>query len=151
MGKFTQAVEETAKFDGEEIKYTMRRMQNKHMLRLSPGFSTQAGDANIVLRTARLVEESKEVLKECISNVSGYKDAAGAAVPFEVMLEESYFLPLLDAMLGRLWQISVMTEVDAKKSAAIPPASSSGENPATNALLESLPDGGTTPSPVAST
>lgn len=125
MGHFTQAVEETAKFDGEEVRYTLRRMQNKHMLKLSPGFSQQAGDANIVLRTARLVEESKDVLKECVSNVSGYKDAGGNIVTFETMLEESYFLPLLDAMLGRLWQVSVMTEVDAKKSAVTQPDSSS--------------------------
>ena len=130
MGHFTQAVEETAKFDGEEVRYTLRRMQNKHMLKLSPGFSQQATDANIVLRTARLVEESKDVLKECVSNVSGYKDNAGNIVTFETMLEESYFLPLLDAMLGRLWQVSVMQEVDAKKSAATPPVSSSVESAA---------------------
>ena len=137
MGHFTQAVEETAKFDGEEVRYTLRRMQNKHMLRLSPGFSTQAGDANIVLRTARLVEESKDVLKECVSNVSGYKDSAGNIVTFETMLEESYFLPLLDAMLGRLWQVSVMTEVDAKKSVVTPPASSSEESAAPTPLQAS--------------
>lgn len=137
MGRFTQSVEATAKFDGEEVRYTLRRMQNKNMLKLSPGFSQQAGDANIVLRTARLVEESKDVLRECVSNVSGYKDNAGNPVAFETMLEESYFLPLLDAMLGRLWQVSIMMEVDAKKSDVPPPDASLVESPSSTSSAAS--------------
>jgi hypothetical protein len=137
MGRFTQAVNETATFDGESVSYTLRRMQNKHMLKLSPIFSDVKPGEKLIFRTARMIEEAQDVLKECISNVAGYRDAEGHPVSFETMLSESYFLPLLDEMVGKLWQISVMTEVDAKKSAATPPASSSEENQAATPLPES--------------
>jgi hypothetical protein len=130
MGRFTQTVDKVAKFDGEEVHYTLRRMQNKHMLKLAPLFSDPVQREQLLFRTARMVEEAQDVLKECVAGVFGYSDSTGKPTPFDVMLSESYFLPLLDEMVGELWKVSVMTEVDAKKSAATPPASSSAASPA---------------------
>lgn len=125
MGHFTQAVEETIVFDGDEVKLTLRRMQNKHMLKFAPEFKTMPGE-NILARTARLVDASRDILKECITNLRGLKDSDGNAITLDVAMEEAYFLPLFDAVLGRLLAVSVMQEVDAKKSGALPPAVSSG-------------------------
>lgn len=135
MSKFTQAVEEKALFDGDEVCFTMRRMQNKHMLKLAPTATATPGE-NRVARTARLVDEAKDVLRECVSNFRGLKDAEGKEVPFETVLEEGYFLALLDGMLGRLWEISILKEVDAKKSEGTPPAASSEGS----AIPEPLPE-----------
>lgn len=127
MSKFTQSVESTIKFDGDEVSFTLRRMQNKHMLKLAPT-AVSLPDENRVARTVRLVDEAKEVLKECVTNFRGLKDSQGRDIPFDTVLEESYFLALLDGMLGRLWDISILKEVDAKKSSETPPDASSGDN-----------------------
>lgn len=127
MGKFTQKVPGTQEFDGETVRYTLRRMTNQQLMSLAPSFGSE--DANIVFRTARLVKEAREVLQACVSDVSGYRDSDGTAVTFETMLEEAYFLPLIDKMLGHLWRVSVVSEDEAKKSAAPPLAASSGETP----------------------
>ncbi len=127
MGKFTQKVQGTQEFDGEVVSYMLRRMTNQQLMALAPSFSKT--DANIVFRTARLVEEAKDVLQDCVSDVAGYRDAAGAPVSFATMIEEGYFLPLIDKILGHLWQVSVVSEDEAKKSAAPPLAASSGETP----------------------
>jgi hypothetical protein len=121
MGRFTQAVNETTVFDGDTITYKLRRLQNKHMVKLSPVLSAVGTEA-VLLRTARLADESKDVLLECVSEFKGAKDSDGNALTFEDVLGEAYFLMLIDSILGRLLQVSVMTEVDAKKSDATPPA-----------------------------
>lgn len=124
MGRFTQAVDETVTFDGEQVSFTMRRMQNKHMLKIAPMLAANPGE-NALARTARLVEASKETLAECVSNFRGLTDSAGNPVTLATAMEEAYFLPLLDTVLGRLLQVSVMQEIEAKKSNAQPPAASS--------------------------
>lgn len=131
MGHFTQAVEERITFDGDELVLTLRRMQNKHLLHIAPhlaGGNAPGTNAGLLLRSAALVDASKEMLRECVVGFQGLKDKAGNSMAFSDILEEAYFLPLLDQVLGRLLQISVMTEVDAKKSAAPPPAASLGAN-----------------------
>jgi hypothetical protein len=127
MGHFTQSLQKTIPFDGEEVRFTMRRMQNKHMLILAPILAADPGE-NRLARTARLVDAAKGILAECITDWQGPKDATGAPVPLATAQEESYFLPLMDAVLGELLKDSVMKEADAKKSDATPPAASSAEN-----------------------
>ena len=126
MSRYTQAVEEKTSFDGDEVTYTLRRMKNKHMLIVAPAISIQ--DGNLLARTSRLSDASKSVVLECVSNLNGLKDSAGGAIPIEIVLEEAYFLPLVDEILGKLIKISVLQEDDAKKSIAPPPVPSSGES-----------------------
>ena len=145
MGRFTQAVDETTTFDGDTVSFTLRRLQNKHMLALAPALGALPGE-NALARTARLVQVADGVIKECVTNWQGPKDATGRALSLDEVLAESYFLPLLDEVLGRLLKVSVMQEVDAKKLPATPPAVSSGASVETSPSLESLPGGGTAPS-----
>lgn len=145
MGRFTQAVDEKVEFDGDTVSFTLRRLQNKHMLVLAPVLAALPGE-NALARTARLVQAADGILKECITNWQGPKDAGGKALSLDEVLTESYFLPLLDEVLGRLLKVSVMQEVDAKKSPATPPVVLSGVNAETKPLPESLPGGGTAPS-----
>ena len=144
MGRFTQAVDEIVTFDGDTVSFTLRRLQNKHMLVLAPVLAALPGE-NALARTARLVQAAEGILRECVTNWQGPKDASGKALTFDEVLAESYFLSLLDEVLGRLLKVSVMQEVDAKKSPAIPPAASSGGNAEPSASPESLPGGGTAP------
>lgn len=145
MGRFTQAVDETVTFDGDTVSFTLRRLQNKHMLVLAPVLAALPGE-NALARTARLVHAAEGTLRECITNWQGPKDASGKVLTLDEVLAESYFLQLLDEVLGRLLKVSVMQEVDAKKSPAIPPAVSSGANAETKPSPESLLGGGTAPS-----
>ena len=136
MGRFTQAVEEKVMFDGDEVCFTLRRLQNKHMLVLAPVLAALPGE-NTLARTARLVQAAEGILRECITNWRGPKDASGKAMTFDEVLAESYFLALMDEVLGRLLRVSVMQEVDAKKSAVTPPDASSGGTPEPTLLPES--------------
>lgn len=136
MSRFTQAVDEKFEFDGDEVCFTMRRMQNKHMLKLAPTAIGMPSE-NRIARTARLIDEAKDILRECVTNFHGLKDADGKEISFEMVLEESYFLALLDGMLGRLWEISILKEVDAKKSEGTPPAVLSAESVSPEMLPES--------------
>lgn len=144
MGRFTQAVEETVEFDGDKVSFTLRRLQNKHMLVLAPVLAALPGE-NALARTARLVQAAEGILRECVTNWQGPKDSTGKALTFDEVLAESYFLGLTDEVLGRLLKVSVMQEVDAKKSLETPPAASSGESVQMMPSLASLPGGGTTP------
>lgn len=125
MGRFTQAVDEKVEFDGDTVSFTLRRLQNKHMLVLAPVLAALPGE-NALARTARLVQAAEGILRECITNWQGPKDSGGKALTFDEVLAESYFLALMDEVLGRLLKVSVMQEVDAKKSLEIPPAALSG-------------------------
>ena len=136
MGRFTPAVDETVTFDGDTVSFTLRRLQNKHMLVLAPVLMALSGE-NALARTARLVQAADGILRECVTNWQGPKDASGKALTFDEVLAESYFLALLDEVLGRLLKVSVMQEVDAKKSLEIPPAALSGGNAPTIVLPES--------------
>lgn len=144
MGRFTQAVDETVIFDGDAVGFTLRRLQNKHMLVLAPVLTILPGE-NPLARTARLVQAAGGILRECVTNWHGPSDAGGKALTFDEVLSESYFLPLMDEVLGRLLKISVMQEVDAKKSPATPPAVSSGASAEASASPESSRGGGTAP------
>jgi len=144
MGRFTQAVDEKVEFDGDTVSFTLRRLQNKHMLVLAPVLAALPGE-NPLARTARLVQAAEGILRECVTNWQGPKDASGKGLTFDEVLAESYFLALLDEVLGRLLKVSVMQEVDAKKSPATPPGALSGGSVETTPSPESLPVGGTPP------
>ena len=138
MGHFTQAVEEKTTFDGDEVAYSLRRMQNKHMVKLAPLLVTSPSNPESALvRTARMVEGAKDVIKDCISNFRGVKDSSGADMTLDAVLDESYFLPLLDELLGRLLQVSVRTGADEKKLDVTPRAPSSGVSVTPTPLPES--------------
>lgn len=143
MGRFTQDVKEEVNFDGDMVCFTLRRLQNKHMLVLAPVLAALPGE-NALARTARLVGAAEGVLRECVTNWQGPKDAGGKVLTFDEVLAESYFLGLLDEVLGRLLKVSVMQEVDAKKSPETPPAASLGGNVETTQSQGSLPVGGIT-------
>lgn len=145
MGRFTQAVDEIVTFDGDTVSFTLRRLQNKHMLVLAPVLAALPGE-NALARTARLVQAADGILRECVTNWRGPIDASGNALTFDEVLAESYFLSLMDEVLGRLLKVSVMQEVDAKKSLATPPVVSLGGSAAATQSPESLPGGGTQPS-----
>ena len=143
MGRFTQAVDEKVEFDGDTVSFTLRRLQNKHMLVLAPVLAALPGE-NALARTARLVQAAEGILRECITNWQGPKDSSGKAITFDEALAESYFLGLMDEVLGRLLKVSVMQEVDAKKSPETPPAALLGGSAPTIVSPESLPVGGIT-------
>ena len=131
MGRYTQNVVEKINFDGDEITVTLRRMLNKHMLALSPVLVAREGEG-VFERSSRIIVSAKEVLKECIVKIEGLRDASNVEIPIDTVLEDAYFMSLLDAILGRLLGASVLTEQDAKKSVEIAPAALSDAPPPTN-------------------
>lgn len=122
MGRFTRSVQEEASFDGDKITFTVRRLKNDQMINIPKElFDSGGGGGAILLRAAKTTIGVKEIIKDCVTNFSGLKAADGTDIPLSEVLEESYFLSLVDHMLSRILKLSVMSDVDAKKSDATPP------------------------------
>ena len=142
MGTFTPSISKSFEFDGDSVTVVFNRMKNRHFLRIAPFLlpdpegprTLQAG----MMRSVKLVEDSKDILKECIVSVSGLTDSSGRSLVLEDIIEEGFFIPLLDRMLGALMEVSVLREVDAKKSDA-PQADITQEVEGTTMSLQELP------------
>lgn len=130
MGRYTQNVIEKIDFDGDEITVTLRRMQNKHMLILSPLLQENPGE-HVFARSSRIIAGAGDVLKECIVSLEGLRGADNNNIGIDIVLNDAYFMSLVDKILGRLLGASVVTESDAKKSAEVAPVVSSDATPET--------------------
>lgn len=146
MGNFTSKFTKTFHFDGDEISVGFTRMKNKHFILIAPYLVLDDSEPKALragmLRSVKLVEESKQVLKECIIDIKGIKDSAGRELLLDDILEQAYFISLLDQMLGQLMDASVLRESDAKKSVEPPPAISQGLESNQMSSLESPSTGG---------
>lgn len=125
MGNFTNKVTKTFHFDGDEIQVEFTRMKNKHFVLIAPYLVLEDSEPKALrsgmLRSVKLVVESKQVLKECVISIEGLKSSDGTKMSLDDILDETYFISLLDQMLGQLMDASVLREVDIKKSVEPPP------------------------------
>lgn len=146
MGNFTSKVTKTFQFDGDEVKVEFTRMKNKHFILIAPYLVLEDSEPKALrvgmLRSVKLVEESKQVLKECIKSMKGIQNADGDQLTLDDILDESYFISLLDQMLGFLMDVSVLRDSDVKKSVELPPVISQGQESSQMSSLESPSTGG---------
>ena len=130
MSRFTPAVEAEFEFEGDRVVVTLRRLSNKQMVALAPHLAPDpAAPAALrsgVIRSAALIANSREVILECVTGFAGLKDSTGAALTLDAVLDEAYFLPLLDQVFSELLKVSVLTEADAKKLDALLPGAPAG-------------------------
>lgn len=140
MGTFTSVIKKEFEFDGDKVVVTFRRMKNKHFLKIAPFLipdpngppTLKAG----MLRAVKLVDDAKEILTECVVRIVGLTDAEGNPLGLETILEESFFISLMDEMLGFLMEESVLKGDEAKKSEG----QRVDTTPEVQALTESLPE-----------
>lgn len=114
MGKFTPSIQREVMFEGEKIRYTLRRITNAQMMSIAPAMIDIENEGPRT-KAARIVMAGKPVMQECVTDFSGLTDSTGKPVSFEVVLIESYFLRLAELILTELLAYSTMTEEDAKK------------------------------------
>ena len=130
MSRFTRTIDEVIDFDGDRIRLTLRRMLNSHMILLAPMLSsTDQLQESAIGRAAKINEEAKTVLSECVVKFEGLRDADGASISLDEAMHEVYFLPLFEAILAKILRASVLTEDDEKKSVATAPDDSSAAPP----------------------
>ena len=114
MSGFTPTVKYELDFDGDHVVFELRRLKVKHraqVMRASDKGTALPGD-----REALLSDSAKAILPECVVSMAGLTIAGQPATDIKTILEEAYFLPLMDKVLAELMRLSLPSEVDAKNS-----------------------------------
>lgn len=124
MSGFTPSVSFTTEFDGDTVSMRLRRLKRKDLNKVSPYMKMADPKSGLVQLS---LEESFEfleimsgVLPEYVQQFKGLTDAEGNPLDLNQALEESYFIPLISAITGRLFEISNVQEGEAKNSAGQP-------------------------------
>lgn len=124
MSGFTPTVRYEMDFDGDHLVFELRRLKVSHraqVMRASDRGTDKAGD-----RESLLSESAKVILPECVVSMTGLTISSQPVTDVKTILEESYFLPLMDKVLAELMRLSLPTEIDAKNSAGLPADTSRG-------------------------
>lgn len=143
MSKFTPFVKWEVEYDGDVVKFKLRRLLNEHYILISTVLHPENGKAaRGVGLNAQIVNEAEPVFRYAVQEMAGLKDADGNELKLDDILKEGYFHPLLDRLLGYLMKVSVVMEEDAKKSDAPQPATPSDASSVSNTLPGSSQSGG---------
>ncbi len=124
MSGFTPTVKYELDFDGDHLVFELRRLKVSHraqVMRASDRGIDKPGD-----REALLSESAKAILPECVVSVTGLMISGQPVTDIKTILDESYFLPLVDKVLAELIRTSLPTETDVKNSAGLPADTSRG-------------------------
>lgn len=132
MSRFTPLTKFTTTFDGDTIDVGLRRMSNEHMIVLAPHMAPVTDTESGVVRVAKMVGAAKPVLLACVTHLTGLVDDQGKPLGIADIVDELYFTKLLDVILGKLIEVSLLTDADAKKLLEAQRAAPSAEAPAGN-------------------
>jgi hypothetical protein len=144
MSKFTPTVKWETDFDGDHVVFELRRLTNEQMMKLAPCFPTELATGGAFLRSVKLVSEAKEVLRSCVVSMHGLTDSQEQEMKLERILDEGYFIRLLDSLLGRVLKVSMLTEDEIKKLDAVSLGEQSGAAPNPTVCVALPSDGGAT-------
>jgi len=117
MSSFTPTVTFETTFEDDVITMDLRRLKRKSMMKLSPYMDTEG---NGVIAEMELMDVATDMLPGYVTNFAGLKDANGTLIPFDKMLEEAYFIPIMSAILGKLFDISQLAKGDQGNSQGQP-------------------------------
>lgn len=129
MSNFTPNIEFDTEFDGDKVKFVMKRLTNAQMMKIGAEAVNASKEQNTtaILSSIQTLVGSREILKDRIESVEGLKDKNGNAISIDVLLDNAYFMQLLDRASRFLIDQSMLLELDAKKSDAPPAGAASTE------------------------
>ena len=111
MSGFTPTVKFETDFDGDHLTFELRRLKIKHhalILRIAEK------DSSLSDRVALLLDTGKAILPDCVVSIQGLVISDIPNVDINFILDEAYFLPLIDILLTQLVQISRVESTDIK-------------------------------------
>lgn len=111
---------ENVKFewDGDVISCEIEPITNADFSKLLP-FYSRGDDGDMVLGFEDQMDFARiagEMLPNYIKNFEGLTDAKGGEVGLEVVLDKVYFMDLKSELMQRLFDLSVISKEDEKKS-----------------------------------
>lgn len=86
-------------FQGDMVSMLLKPLRYGHLMRVLPAL--EAGDGG-----GSFVSQLQEILPEYVSDFSGLKDADGNALPFSLVLEQSFFAELMMAIGTKVIELS---------------------------------------------
>lgn len=127
MSKFVQSIKiAPLQFQGDEITATLRPLKRKLFVQLLPilqeiGQAKEDGagdrDPRIIAALGKALEVAAPDFKEYVVAFQGPKDAAGAEIPLETVLESAYFLEVALHLVMGLVGTANVKEDEAGKAA----------------------------------
>lgn len=108
MSGFTKSVPFTTQFDGDEVRMKLARLSRGDLAKFAPYIET-AKESGGVMRfkdSMEMVDVAAQIIPQYVSQFQGLNDADGEPVDLETALEQSYFLPLVSVIIGRLVEVS---------------------------------------------
>jgi len=120
MSRFTKTFTVTKEFDDDTITIVMERMKRTEALSLAPFFKEDANGNQMISFEDRpkMMDVMSEILPRCVKSFTGCKDEFGADMTFAEVLEEAYFISLVQEIINELFQHSYSSGVSSKKSEA---------------------------------
>lgn len=120
MSKYKRSWTWVTNFEGDTVKMELSGMKRKHLQQLSK-YMAPGDDGGMNLSFENQLEAFDAfavVLPECVSNFRGLVDFdKKQPIPFEVVLEDMYFINLVSEIIEQVMEASTMntTEVKALK------------------------------------
>lgn len=115
MSSFTPTVKFELDFDGDHLNFELRRLKVKHRVVVMQA----VGKATEAASEALLAEAGQAILPDCVVSMSGLIVAGQPVTDIKILLEEAYFLPLVDKVLAELVRVSRVQEDEAKNSVGL--------------------------------
>lgn len=119
MGNWSPTVViDPIEFDGDNIIFTLERMEVSDFLKLSKNMSFESGKELKLtfVESMDVCVSATELFPKYVKNISGMTSKDGLSVTLEKftteLVNQTYFLNLIGQLLGELMTISVVNEVE---------------------------------------
>lgn len=117
MSGFTPTVKFELDYDSDHLVFELRRLKVKHRALIMRTFEQGQGAGE---RDAILAENGLKILPDCVLSISGLVVGGKPITEIKDILEEAYFLTLVDKLLAQLIRISRPQGEDVKNSEGLP-------------------------------
>lgn len=113
MSNFTPTVKYEVNFDGDHVVFHLRRLKVKQRAKI---LASANGDTSPENRESLIADTAAAVLPECVVSMAGLTIEGAPVKDVADIVDETYFLGLLDNLLAELLRISRVREDEAKNS-----------------------------------
>lgn len=118
MSGFTPTVKFQTDFDGDHLTFILKRLKVKHQAKIMSATSKnklpEETTEQKIDSWRDLMDVGREILPECIVSMEGLTISGSGITDINIILEEAYFLPLVDLVLAELMRSSRVQDVDVK-------------------------------------
>ena len=131
MSKYIPRVKHEIEFQGDTITMNMQRLSRSDVMSLAPHFSTMATsgegedaeptDLKLSFETQLEVNNlAAEWLPKYIHDFNGLYDSEKTPIPLSTVIEDSYFIALMNNIIHQLFKISMAQKEEKEEVKKLP-------------------------------